>query len=210
MELELYFAPGSCAFAPLVALEEAGATFTAHRLVLAEGEQRRPEFLAINPQGRVPAMVVDGMVITEVIALLTFIANRFPDAGLLPTRDPVLLARCYEMLAWLATNQQIYIAQLWRTERFADEEVTIASLKQAALERLKGGFAQIEHRIVGPWAMGDDYSMVDPYIGVFFRWAQRLELDTSEWPKWSAQHRHLLERPAVQAALVRETAPANA
>lgn len=210
MKLELYFAPGSCAFAPLVALEEAGAEFTPHRLVLAEGDQRRPEYLAINPLGRVPAMVVDGEVVTEVVALLTLIAHRFPGARLLPFADPLALGKCLEMMAWLATNQQVFIAQLWRTERFADDVETIAALKASALHRLKAGFVQIEERIVGPWAMGESYSVVDPYLGVFYRWAERLELDTGAWLKWSEQHRRLLGRPATQAALAREATPVPA
>lgn len=208
MALELYFAPGSCAFAPLVLLEEAGAEFTAHRLVLANGDQRRPDFLAINPLGRVPALVVDGTIVTEAIAVMSFVAARFPEAHLLPTGDPVALGKCYEMMAWLATNQQVYIAQLWRTDRFVDEPTAVAALKEAALERLKAGFQQIEERIAGPWAMGESYSAVDPYLGVFRRWAERLEFDTGQWPAWSAQHRRLLDRPATQAALAREAAPA--
>ncbi len=210
MRLELYFAPGSCAFAPLVALEETGAAFEAKRLVLADGDQRRPEYLAINPQGRVPALVVDGTVITEAIAVLSFIAHRFPDAHLLPFDDPVAFGKCHEMMAWLATNQQISIAQLWRTERFADDPQTISALREAAMGRLRTGFAQIEERIVGPWAMGECYSVVDPYLGVFRRWAERLELDTSQWPAWSAQHKRLLDRPATQAALARETVRVSA
>ncbi len=76
--------------------------------------------------------------------------------------------------------------------------------------RLRTGFAQIEDRIVGPWAMGEHYSVVDPYLGVFRRWAERLELDTSQWPAWSEQHKRLLDRPATQSALARETVPVPA
>ncbi|HEY6868519.1 MAG TPA: glutathione S-transferase family protein [Novosphingobium sp.] len=206
MGMELYFAPGSCAFAPLVLLEEAGAEFTPRRLVLADGDQRRPEFLAINPLGRVPALVVDGTVITEVIAVITYIAQRFPQAALLPLGDPLALGKCYEMMAWLATNQQVFIAQRWRTERFVDEPAAAVVLKDSALDRLKAGFQQIEDRIAGPWAMGAAYSAVDPYLGVFYRWAERLEFDPRQWPRWAEQHRRLLDRPATRAALAREAA----
>lgn len=206
MTIELYFAPGSCAFAPLVALEEAGAQFMPHRLVLAEGDQRRSEFLAINPLGRVPALIVDGKVVTETIAVLTYVANRFPDAQLLPLADPLALARCYEMMAWLATNQQVFIAQLWRTERFAADETTAAGLKVEALQRLKYGFEMIEQRIAGPWVMGENYTIVDPYVAVFRRWAERLELDTTGWTRWNEHNRRFLERPATQAALAHEAA----
>lgn len=206
MTIELYFAPGSCAFAPLVALEEAGAQFVPHRLVLADGDQRRSAFLAINPLGRVPALVADETVVTETIAVLTYIATRFPEARLLPFADPLALARCYEMMAWLATNQQVFIAQLWRTERFADDEATMAGLKVEALQRLKAGFDMIEKRIAGPWAMGESYTVVDPYVAVFRRWADRLELDTAGWTRWNEHNRRFLDRPAAQAALAHEAA----
>lgn len=210
MAIKLFFAPGSCAFAPLVALNEAGADFEKKRLVLADGDQRKPDYLAINPLGRVPALLVDGVVITEVIAVLSYIAHRFPDARLLPFNDPVALGKCYEWMAWLGTNHQVFIAQLWRTDRFVDDPEAISSLRDAALGRLKAGFAEIESRIVGPWAMGDDYSLVDCYLGVFYRWAERLQLDINHWPAWTEQHGRLMDRPATRAALACEAAPVPA
>lgn len=210
MPMELYFGPGSCAFAALVALEEAGADYTPRRLVLAEGEHRKPEFLAINPLGRVPALVVDGTVITEVIAVLTFIAARYPQAGLLPVEDPVMLGKVYEWLSWLATNQHIAVAQLLRTERFADDPALVAGLRDAARPRLAAGFAEIERRIAGPWAMGERYTLLDGYLAVYRRWAERLEFDLSGYPAWAAQHERLAARPAFQRALAREAAPVTA
>src|SRR5690349_5505043 len=118
MALTLYFAAGSCSLPALVGLEEAGATFEAVRLVLADGHQRTPEYLAVNPRGRVPALVVDGQRIVENIAVLTTIAQLFPDAGLLPADDPVQLGRAYELLSWFASGVHVSFAQVGRPERY--------------------------------------------------------------------------------------------
>ena len=96
-ELTLYLAPGTCAMAVRIALVEAGAPHQIKRLDLAAGEQRTPAYLAINPKGRVPALVTDRGVLTETPALLLYVAQRFPDAGLAPLDDPFLLARMQEV-----------------------------------------------------------------------------------------------------------------
>src|SRR5689334_12295831 len=101
--LRLYYAPGACSLAPHVALEEAGAAFEVRRVDLAAGEQRREEYLAINPLGRVPALTVDDTTICENIAILTYVAQRFAYARLLPLESPLALGRAYEIMSWLAS-----------------------------------------------------------------------------------------------------------
>ena len=96
-ELTLYLAPGTCAMAVRIALVEAGAPPRVKRLDLATGEQRTPEYLAINPKGRVPALVTEQGVLTETPALLLYVAQRFPEAKLAPLEDPFLLARIVEL-----------------------------------------------------------------------------------------------------------------
>ncbi len=82
--LTLYYAPGSSSFAAHIALTEVGASFESHRLSIPEKETRTPDYLAINPAGKVPALLVDGRVLTEVAAILFYLAKRYPEAGLLP------------------------------------------------------------------------------------------------------------------------------
>ena len=112
--LKLFFAPGSCALAALTCLEAAGAEYEAQPVRLASGEQRRPEFLAISPRGQVPVLDVGGQPICENIAVLTYIAHRFPEARLLPIDQPFQLAKAYEVLSWFATNLHVAVAQVWR------------------------------------------------------------------------------------------------
>jgi Glutathione S-transferase, N-terminal domain len=90
--LKLFYAVGTCALASHIALEEAGVEYDALRLEFRTNEQRKPEYLAINPKGRVPALVTDDGVLTETPAILAFVAQRFPSAGLAPTADPFVFA----------------------------------------------------------------------------------------------------------------------
>lgn len=108
-DLTLFFAPGSCAVAVQIALLETGAPFTARQLNLAAGEQRSPEYLAINPKGRVPALITEQGTLTETPALLLYVAQRFPDAKLAPLDNPFLLARMQEVNSFLASTVHVPI-----------------------------------------------------------------------------------------------------
>ena len=202
--MQLYYAVGSCAFASLVCLCEAEADFSAKRVVLAEGEQDSDWFRALSSRGRVPVLAVEGHVITETIAILSYIANRYPNGKLLPLDDPLALAQAYEMMAWLASSVHVLIAQLWRSERFVDDAVGASALQAAAPARLAAAFREIEGRIAGPWVMASGYSVLDPYLAVFLRWARRLQMDLSPYPRWQALNETLFARPAVQSALAIE------
>ena len=207
MDLKLYFAPGACSLAPLIALEEAGADYEAVRLSLADGEQRRPEFLAINPLGRVPVLIADGKVVTENIAVLTTIAHRFPRAGLLPFDNPTLLARSFELLGWFSSVVQIGFAQVFRPERFAADTSAWPALAQGGNATVRSGFAEIERILKwsdGEALVGDRFTVVDPYALVFWRWAPRLEIDTAAYPAFAAHAERLLRRPSTRRALARE------
>lgn len=209
--LEFYFAPGSSSLAPHVALIEAGADFKPVPIMLAKGEQKTGAFLAVNPRGRIPALAVDGQVITEVLALLTYVATRYPDARLLPLDDALALARAYERMSLYASTMHVAIAQTWRTERFTPEESLWPELKRAAQQSLEVEFAWTDTQLTGPWVMGADYSVVDAYTYLFWRWGERLGLDMNHYARWAAQTERFLARPAVQEALAQErAATANA
>jgi len=200
----LYFAPGSCAFASLIALNEAGLRFKARRVKLADREQDSPWFRALNPLGRVPVLEIDGKVVTETIAILSYAAHSNPHAHLLPFGNPTALAKAYEFMAWLASSVHVTIAQLWRTERFVDDPAVAEAVMAAAPERLENAFRCIEQKLVGPWALGSEFSVVDGYLSVFFRWAQRLKMDMDSFPRWSEHQSVLLARPSAISALATE------
>jgi glutathione S-transferase len=202
--LRLFYSPGACSLVPHVALEEAGADFEAVRTAIAEKAHKRPEYLAINPRGLIPAIAVDGAVVTENIAILAYIGHCWPESGQLPLDDLPALARVFERLSYFATTVHyggfgpIFRARAAGIER---PEAEVA----ADRERLRGLFGEIDALLApGPWLLGDRYSLADPYPLTFRRWARRLELDVGEHRHWAEHSRRMVERPAVQRALARE------
>src|SRR4051812_32174668 len=119
--LIFYYAPTACSIAPHIALEEVGAEFEPRRIDLAKGEQASPEFLRLSPLGRVPTMIIDGQAVTEVPALLTFVASLEPDAGLTPPPGTLAYARCFEWLGFLSSSLHVAYAQFRRPQRFLAE-----------------------------------------------------------------------------------------
>jgi glutathione S-transferase len=206
----LYYAPTACSMAPHIALEETGLPFEARRIDLAQGDQTSPAFLAINPQGRVPALIINGAVVTEVPALLTYIASLRPDAGLVPPAGTLALARCFQWLAWLSSTLHVAYAQFRRPGRFVGDDFPCldAFAEEGRLSTIRH-FREVEAKLGDGWATGEEYSIADMYLFPFYGWAWRLELDMPvECPKWTTLVERLKERPAVQRAMAREAAPA--
>lgn len=207
--LELYYGPGSVAFAALIALEECGADYEAHQIRLADGEQQKPEYLALNPRGQVPVLKADGALIRENIGVLSFIAFRYPEARLLPFAKPVEMARCYEFLSWFATNLHVAIAQIFRSARFTPDEVAQDKLKdhgRIAFQRAVEEFDRWAGAAKGEWIIGDHLTVADLLAPVVARWAKRLEIDLGAYPAFEAVADRVMARPAAQRALKREQA----
>ncbi|TCS10065.1 glutathione S-transferase family protein [Caulobacter sp. BK020] len=212
MTLQLYFAPGSSSLAPLVALEEISIPYGAHRLDLAAGDQHKPDYLKVNPRGRVPTLLVDGQPVTEVLAILTYLAHRYPHSELLPLADPLRLAKAYEVMSWFASTVHVAFAQIARPERYADDEAVKAALATPGEARFARTLTDIERlaQAPGPWLLGESFSVVDAYALVIWRWAERRQIDTGRYPAWSAKAARAFARPSVVRALRREAAPVTA
>jgi glutathione S-transferase len=204
--LILYYAPTACSIAPHIALEEVGVPFEPRRIDLAKGEQASPEFMKLSPLGRVPTLVIEGEPVTEVPALLTFIASLKPEAQLIPPPGTLAFARCFEWLGFLSSSVHVAYAQFRRPQRFLPEgspnwdELT----EQGRLNTI-GLYREVERRLSGGWAAGESYSIADINLFPFFTWAWRLEFDVrKECPKWADVFDRLKERPAVQRGIERE------
>ncbi len=205
--LTLYYAPGSCARASHIALREAGAGFELRLVDFASNEQRGDAYRKVNPKGRVPALVTDRGILTETPAILTFIAQSHPEAGLAPLDDPFEFARVQAFLAYLCATVHVAHAHIRRGERWADDPAAIAEMKRKAPEVVAGCFQLIEDELfAGPWATGDDYSIADPYLFTITRWLPVHRLDSASYPKIQDHERRMLERTAVQDAIATEEA----
>ena len=202
----LYYAPTACSIAPHIALHEIGAVFEARQIDLAKGEQTSPEYLKINPMGRVPSMIIDGEVVTEVPALLTCIAGMKPEVGLIPESGTLAHARCFEWLGFLSSSLHVAYAQFRRPVRFVQEGSACRDeVSGTGKEITIRYYREVETRLGEGWAAGDSYSIADIYLFPFHGWAWRFDFDIAkECPKWTELVARMRERPAVQRALTTE------
>lgn len=200
----LYYSPGACSLVPHVALEEAGADFTPQRIVLAEGAHRSAEYLKVNPHARVPALAVDGRIVTENVAILNYLAQRFGAPGSVPLESPLAAARTNELLGWFASTVHIAFAQIWRPERFTAASEVYPTIVAGGHEAVRGHFEEIESLIGSGWAVEGHFTAADSYLLTFFRWGRRIGQDMSAYPRWTALAERIVARPAVQRALATE------
>jgi len=205
--LTLYFAQGTCALASLIALEEAGLGYEPKKLSIKDNEQRSPEYLAINPKGRVPALVTDRGVLTETIAILAYIAQTAPQAKLAPLDDPFEFARLQAFNSYLSSTVHVNHAHGRRGSRWADDQAAIADMGAKVPQTMGESFEMIEDKMfAGPWVMGEHYSVADAYLFTMTKWLPGDGVDMARFPKVSAHYARMLERPAVKTALAKEQA----
>lgn len=200
--LELYYAPDTCALASHIALEDAGADYRLHRVDFGAGEQRSPDYLAVNPKGRVPALVTAQGILTETPAMLVFVAQSFPEAGLLPLEDFFAFAQVQAFNSYLCSTLHVAHAHRMRGHRWADEAEAIAAMQRKVPESVGACWAYIEEEaFVGPFAMGERYTVADPYLFTLAQWMEGDGVDPGRFPKVAAHREMMRERETVRAAL---------
>jgi glutathione S-transferase len=200
--LTLYYSPGSCAGASHIALEESGLAYEAVRVNLGAGEQRRPDYLALNPKGRVPALATDRGVISENVAILAFVAQSAPEKRLAPLDDPFAFAQMQAFNAYLAATVHVAHAHGPRASRWADDPAAMAEMKRKVPQTMAEGFELIEtHMFKGPWVMGEAYSVADPYLFTVASWLEMDQVDPKRFPKVLDHRNRMAERPAVKKVL---------
>jgi glutathione S-transferase len=204
--MKLFYSPGACSLAPHILLHEAGARHEAQRVNLKDGEQFKPEFQAINPKGKVPALVRDdGSVLTELPAISYWIAATFPAANALP-KDPEGLARAMEWMNWLSgTVHNGGMTRILRGERFVSDPAHAQSASDKGKADTAKYVDEMESRMQGKdYALGASYSFADPYLYVLTRWVERAGKKLDALPALKAFNARMEARPAVQATLKAE------
>ena len=203
--LKFYYATGTCALATHIALEEAGALYEAVRVDFAAQAQRSPEYLAINPKGRVPALVTETGTLTETPALLMYVAQRFPTAELAPLADPFALAQIQEFNSYLCATVHVAHAHGRRGSRWADDAAAIEAMKRKVPATMAECAELIEGKLLkGRWVMGEQYTICDPYLFTIGSWLEGDGVDTARLPRILEHRRHMLARPAVRKAVAVE------
>jgi glutathione S-transferase len=207
MMLKLFYSPGGCSLASHIALEEAGASYDCVRTNTAEGEQRRPEYLAINPKGRIPALVTERGVLTETPAILAFVAQSFPEARLAPLDDPFAFAQAQAFNSYLCSTVHVAHAHRHRGYRWADDPAALAEMTRKVPETVGACFQLIEDAMLrGPWVMGEAYTVCDGYLFTLADWLEGDGIDPQRFPKVFEHRERVRARPAVSRVLAMEAA----
>jgi glutathione S-transferase len=205
--LKLFYAPNACSLASHIALAEAGADFEAVPLDLKAGDQKKPEYLAINPKGRVPALVTPRGILTENPVILGWVAQMYPDAKLKPEGDFFNFSEMQSFNMYLAATVHIAFAHLFRAERWADSDAAKAEMRAKVPSVLAEVFKLVEDRLRDgrPWVCGSQYTVADSYLYVFGRWLERDGAGGSAGMPLTRAHRaHMQERAAVKKVLAVE------
>jgi len=205
--IKLVYAAHTCSLASHIALEEAGAEYSTARISFAADEQRGPEYLAINPKGRVPAMVTERGILTETPAILAFIAQSFPQAGLAPLDDPFAFAEVQAFNSYLCSTLHVAHAHRMRGQRWADDAAAIAEMQRKVPQSVGACYDLIErHMLKGPWVMGEAYTICDPYLFTLAQWLEADGVDPAYLPKVIDHRCRMSRRPGVQRAIAEEFA----
>jgi glutathione S-transferase len=205
--ITLYYAPHTCSLACHIALEDAGAEYALVRISFAADEQREPEYLAVNPKGRVPALVTDHGVLTETPAILAFVAQTFPQARLAPLHDPFVFAQVQAFNSYLCATLHVAHSHRMRGDRWAEDAAAIAAMQRKVPQSVGACYDLVEGTMLrGPWVMGDTYTICDPYLFTMAQWLEQDGVDPSRIPKVMDHRRRMSERPEVQKAVTAELA----
>lgn len=209
-QYRLFHSPGACSLAPHIVFEELGIPYEPVRVVIAEGANAKPEYLAINPRGRVPALWIKDeageRILTEAMAIMIYLTRRHPEPTLLPT-DPEAFVRAIEWMSWLtSTMHQAGVRTVFRPERFTTDATGAAAIAAQGRVSIRVGYTDIEKRLNGKtWAMGERFSAIDAYLLVFYRWGNRCGLDMrKDFPEYARIMDAVRARPAVQRAVEHE------
>jgi glutathione S-transferase len=208
--LKLYYAAHTCSLATHIVLEEVGADYSTVRVDFGREQQKSPDYLKVNPKGRVPALVTDRGILTETPAMLVFVAQSFPKADLALMDDPFAFAQVQAFNAYLCSHLHVAHAHRMRGHRWvdADDAHSIAAMQRKVPESVGAAFEMVEREMLkGPWVMGERYTICDPYLFTLAQWMEKDGVDLGRVPRVVDHRRRMAERATVKKAIAEELAP---
>ena len=204
--LQLYYAPDTCSLASHIALEDAGAVYELKLVDFAKNEQQQPDYRAINPKARVPALVTSQGILTETPAMLVYVAQTYPNANLAPIDDPFAFADLQAVNSYLCSSLHVAHAHRMRGYRWTDDSAAIAAMRRFVPESVSACYDFIEqHVLKGPWVMGPDYTIADPYLFTIAQWLEDDGVDPTRFPNVVGHRQRMLERSTVKKAIREES-----
>jgi len=207
--MKLFLAKSTVSIAVAIALEEAGLAYTPEVLDFGANAQTKPAYLAINPKGRVPALVTDQGTLTETGAILEYIAACAPAAGLIP-RDAFDAGRMREVMYYIASTLHVNHAHKMRGHRWADLDTSFADMRAKVPQTMQASCAYLERQILGrpaaqpgPFVLGAHITLADAYLFVVTTWLAGDGVVVAEFPKLAAFMAAMETRASVQAVRAR-------
>jgi glutathione S-transferase len=196
----LFYAPGTAAMAPQAALEEIGASFKLLKVDIKSGEHRKPEYLKLNPKGRIPTLVVGDETFTESAAILMHLADRHPEAKLAPAPGTSERARYYQWLLYLSNTVQSAMTEYFHPDWSFEDPAHQAALKASAEKRLGTMLAYIDAELAkgGPYLLGAEFRAPDLYLHMLVRWSRYFAKPGYQYPNIKRCTDLVKVRPAVQ------------
>jgi glutathione S-transferase len=206
---KLYFAPGACSFVPHVGLEliksATGQDFETQLVKLHKGEQKQPEFLALNPNGQVPVLVVDGKPLHQIVAICEYLDRMFPQVELLPA-DAWERAQALSMLAWFNNTVHPTFTHFFMPNKYAQDDAVHAELKRFATSQYRPLLERIQEQIktANPYWLGAKPSLLDAYALTLFRWGGFTGIDPDSMPVYKTYIDRVAAHPQVADVIARE------
>ncbi len=203
MEIALYYAPNTCALAPYITLSEANANFEVRPLNFRKNEHRSPDYLKLNPKHKVPLLIVEGQILSESVAIQTWIARNFPQARLLPA-DPWQELKAVSLLSWCSSGIHPFLARINSPPRVCDVPGSADSVRKLATEQLFENYRIADDLLAGREYFFDHFTAPDAHFFWCFRRGTQFELDLSSFKNCIAHFERMKKRPSVQKLLAFE------
>ncbi|MEL0439040.1 glutathione S-transferase family protein [Phycobacter sp. K97] len=197
--MQLFYAPGTISIAVAIALEEAGLAYEPVKVDFASAEQTKPAYHKVNPKGRVPALVVEDSILTETGALLDYVADLAPEAGLRP-EHPLQQARMREVMYYLASTMHVNHAHKMRGSRWATQQSSFDDMAAKVPETMATSAAYIsENGLRGPFVLGEKISLADCYLFVVCTWLEGDGVSIADYPRIQEFMTAMEQRASVRA-----------
>jgi glutathione S-transferase len=203
--LKLFYGAGACSLASHITLEEIGQPYETHSVAMGKGEHKSPDYLKMNPRGKVPTLQIDDQFLVENVAIQNYLVKRFPEANLSP-KDPLGEARWISANAWMSNTLHPAFGRWNRPGNLTPDEAAHPAMKEAGKKAFWDCLTELDGMLAGKeWMHGAQYTTSDPYALVFYGWGLRIpELDLKQLQNFTAHKDRMLQRPAVKRVLERE------
>jgi glutathione S-transferase len=214
MTLKLYYAPGACSFVPHTLLETAGAPYEPVMVKIHKQENYGPEFKAINPRSQVPVLVDGDLVLTQILAVVQYLSDRFPEQHWLP-EQPRAKAKALETLAWMNNTVHPTFTHVFMPHKFAGTPEGQAESKAFNAKLYAGMIGEIETMAQAaqaagqPWLAGGQFGPIDAYALTLLRWAGFAGIDPTSYAALWAHVQKVAALPAVARVIERERLQLN-